>query len=303
MDSLPRVSVILTFFNYRDYLPASIASVQAQTYENVELIVVDDSGPDLAPLDLDRLVAGQANARVVSHPENLGLPAARNTGIANSSGDLLVIMDSDDLLAPTFIEETVQELLSRELDGVYTLVQTFGDRSYLWTPDCSLLNLLVGNPGPATFLMRRQVFDAVGCYKPHLPLNSDHDFWIEIAKREFKFCRLNKPLYLYRKHSRSLSAVHRDARWSAVPTLYDVHKELYDKQVKELLALRERQYRQLECDYDELWQEWCRTDQASREVHARYEASENRIRFANKILDNFALQPVLWAYRRFRAWR
>jgi glycosyltransferase involved in cell wall biosynthesis len=292
--------VILTYFNYRDYLPASIASVQSQTYGNVELIVVDDCGPDLLPLDIGSLLAGHSNAKVVHHPHNLGLPVARNTGIANSTGDLLVIMDSDDLLAPTFIEETVQALVTQELDGVYTLVQTFGARDYLWTPDCSLLNLLVGNPGPATFLMRRQVFDAVGCYKAHLPLNSDHDFWIEIAKRGFKFSRLDRPLYLYRKHARSLSSVHRDARWSAVPTLYDDHKELYDTHVKELLALRERQYRQLEHEYDKLWQGWYRADQASRVVHARYEAAESRIRFANMILQNIALQPVLWAYRKLR---
>src|SRR6185369_12123951 len=121
-----------------------------------------------------------ANAKVVRHPSNQGLPTARNTGAAASDGELLVFMDSDDVLEPTFVEETVRELTAHDLDVVYTLVQTFGDRDYIWTPDCSLLSLLAGNPGPATFLMKRAVFDAAGGYKPHLPLNSDHDLWIEI---------------------------------------------------------------------------------------------------------------------------
>lgn len=302
MNGNPRVSVILTYFNYKDYLPAAIASVMAQTYANLELVVVDDCDPDAPSLDIKSLIGGDAHGKVVQHDQNQGLPAARNTGVANSTGELLVVMDSDDLLAPTFVEETVQELLDQQLDGVYTQVQTFGDRDYLWSPDCSLLNLLVGNPGPATFLMRRAVFDSVGGYKSHLPLNSDHDFWIEAIARGFRFSRLQKPLYLYRKHSQSLSAIHRDTRWSAVPTLYDEHKNLYDKHAKELLSHREKQYRQLEYEYDMLWQGWHQADQASRLVHARYEAAEGRIRLANLILDNIVSRAVLAVYRKLRDW-
>jgi glycosyltransferase involved in cell wall biosynthesis len=301
MHANPRVSVVLTYFNYRDFLPAAIASVKAQTYANLELIVVDDCAPEAMP-GIEQFADGGFTSKVVRHDYNQGLPVARNSGVAHATGELLVIMDSDDLLERTFVERTVRTLLDCAVDGVYTHVQTFGDRNYLWTPDCSLFNLLVGNPGPATFLMKREVFDAVGGYKSHLPLNSDHDFWISAVAHGFQFARLDEPLYLYRKHAQSLSAIHRQARWSAVPTLYDEHKELYDKHAKDLLTLREMQYRQLEYEYDRVWQGWHRADEESRLVHQRYEEAQNRIRFANLILENAAFRGLLWAYRTLRNW-
>jgi glycosyltransferase involved in cell wall biosynthesis len=104
---MPRVSVIVPAYNAARYLPTSISSVISQTYDQWELVIVDDGSTD----ETRELVSSYAaqlgdKLRYVYQP-NRGLLAARNTGIRNSRGDLIALLDADDIWLPTRLERSV----------------------------------------------------------------------------------------------------------------------------------------------------------------------------------------------------
>lgn len=102
----PLVSVIIPVYRTEEYLAECVSSVLAQTYGNLEIILVDDGSPDNAPAMCDEYARRDSRIRVI-HKENGGLSDARNAGKAIAAGQYLTFLDSDDILAP----ETVAHML------------------------------------------------------------------------------------------------------------------------------------------------------------------------------------------------
>ncbi len=298
MQEAPLISFVITYYSYADYLLEAVAAIGAQTYRNFELIIVDDGSPEKHVSELN---FGELDfpLKVITHETNKGLPEARNTGVKHASGELLVIMDSDDLIEPTFLQETLSVLKATGKDGVYTQMQLFGVRNYLWDNEISLISLLAGEPGPVTFLMKRKVFEAVGGYNQTLPLNSDHEFWVAALAEGMQFARVEKPLFKYRKHESSLSHHYREKWWQAIPVLLEHHKEIYDAHYPEVMAYKERQFRKLEQQYDELYQQWVDVDQEARQVHAIHTEAMKRSAFADQVFKNPLLRMIFYVFRRF----
>jgi len=98
------ISVIIPVYRVENYLKRCVDSVLAQTYAHMEVILVDDGSPDTCPALCDAY-AEQDRRVTVIHQANAGLSGARNTGIAKAKGSYLAFVDSDDYLAPTFLEE------------------------------------------------------------------------------------------------------------------------------------------------------------------------------------------------------
>lgn len=297
MKEAPLISFVITYYSYADYLLEAVASVAAQTYRNFEVIIVDDGSPEKHVTELD---FGQLDfpLKIVTHETNKGLPEARNTGVKHASGELLVIMDSDDLIEPTFLEESLAALKASGKDGVYTQMQLFGVRNFLWDGEISLIGLLAGEPGPVTFLMTRKVFESVGGYNQQLHLNSDHEFWVAAIAEGMQFARVEKPLFKYRKHESSLSHHYREKWWQSIPVLMEHHKELYDQHYPEVMAYKERQYRRLEQQYDELYQQWLDVDGEARKVHAVHMEAMKRSDFAEEVFKNPLFRFVFYVFRR-----
>ena len=111
-----KVSVVVPFLNGIRYLPACVRSVQAQTLQEIEIILVDDGSTDGAGELADELAQADARIRVI-HQENRGLAGARNTGIRAACGDYIGFVDADDLIGPQMYEKlySTAETLSCEL--------------------------------------------------------------------------------------------------------------------------------------------------------------------------------------------
>lgn len=105
----PLISVIIPVYEVEKYLKRAVDSVLAQTYTNLEIILVDDGSPDGCPAICDSYAAKEARVRVI-HKENGGLSDARNAGIDIAGGDYIAFLDSDDYYAPCFIEVLYEEL-------------------------------------------------------------------------------------------------------------------------------------------------------------------------------------------------
>lgn len=99
----PLVSIIIPAYNVGKYIEECVQSIIKQTYNNIEIIVVDDGSPDETPYIIDRLAT--IDKRIIPiHKKNAGVSAARNSGIEVSHGEYLVFVDGDDYIASDFVE-------------------------------------------------------------------------------------------------------------------------------------------------------------------------------------------------------
>ena len=105
----PLISVIIPVYKVEAYLTACVESVLAQTYQNMEIILVDDGSPDNCPQMCDEFARQDSRIQVI-HKENGGLSSARNAGIDTAKGEYLAFLDSDDLWTPLFLERLYQAI-------------------------------------------------------------------------------------------------------------------------------------------------------------------------------------------------
>lgn len=115
------ISVIIPIYRVEKYISACIQSVLAQTYEDFELILVDDGSPDRsAQIAEDLLKRNQVVQYRIVHTENRGVSAARNKGMSMAKGDYIVMVDSDDVLSPDFLQEFADMIERRPGLNIYS---------------------------------------------------------------------------------------------------------------------------------------------------------------------------------------
>lgn len=207
---MPTISTIIPAYNAASrYLGQTIASVLAQTYRDIELIVVDDASTD----DTSRLVLRFPQVRYFRRAENGGQAMARNDGSRLATGEYVAFLDQDDLWEPSLLEET-ESLLRANPDAA--LVHCDGyqvnqqneileyDRAMKHT--YSITQILRGGHDVATSgtLFRKSCFDAVGGYDDQLRIWEDIDLAIRLHQR-YRLLHLPKPLYRHRLYARNVS--------------------------------------------------------------------------------------------------
>ena len=124
----PLVSLILPVYNTGNHLRRCVASIQAQSYEKWEAILVDDGSTDDSGKLCDLLASEDSRIRVI-HQKNAGLSAARNTGISRASGEFISFIDSDDLVLPDFIGALLQQFNKATIEiAVVGIVDRYGSQ-------------------------------------------------------------------------------------------------------------------------------------------------------------------------------
>jgi glycosyltransferase involved in cell wall biosynthesis len=111
-----KISIVTTAYNIENYIKECIDSLLAQTYENIEIIIVNDCSTDAT-----REIISQYNdnrIKIIDHINNMGAGWARRTGIEASTGDYVITVDGDDWLSPTFIEDLVKNAKETDADIV-----------------------------------------------------------------------------------------------------------------------------------------------------------------------------------------
>lgn len=192
MTELPKVSVIIPTHNRADLLPRAVSSVLAQTYQNFELLIVDDGSTDYT----QDVIAGFSDSRIRAFRQetNRGQSAARNVGIANACGEYIAFLDDDDEFTPTSLADRVVALESAPPDValVYGGTDCFDHNTGSLTPDSrSTLrgdvfeSALTGQniAITITMLVRTSVAREVGGFREDLPMGEDPHFVAQIAKK------------------------------------------------------------------------------------------------------------------------
>lgn len=168
-----RVSIVIPTYNDdREHLAEAVASARAQTYPNVEVVVVDD-GSDV-PVQLD-------GVRVIRQ-DNAGPSAARNTGIRATSAEVVICLDADDRLSPTTAAEAVDVLADPAVTIAAPRVQEFGAGSSSWGGDRTLdLRALGRGAVSVTSAFRVADWQTAGGYDETLRVGlEDYEFFVRL---------------------------------------------------------------------------------------------------------------------------
>lgn len=210
-QEMPLVSVIITSFNYGQFVVDAVESVLNQTMSNVEIVVVEGGSSD----EFSRLRVSQLDRRRVrvlmqGVPTKAG--ANRNYGINQARGKYICCLDADDLLRPTYLEKAVYLLERFNFDVVSSALEMFGADSGIVgiaeKPDLEML--IEGNHVLTCAVFRRELWQQAGGYRDvegstgHV--HEDWAFWLRLGALGARFINMaSDPLLLYRVHKKSLS--------------------------------------------------------------------------------------------------
>lgn len=183
-----KISVIITTYNRANLLKDAIGSVLGQSYQDFELIVVDDHSEE----DPKSVVEEFQDERIsyIRHETNRGDAAAKNTGIKNARGEYIITLDDDDLFAPWALEELIRQFEKSTEDNLGCVygwswwVYHKGETLKLLTPQekGQIFNAALKNQIFTNMLLKREVFDTVGFYDETLESAYDTDFTLRLVQ-------------------------------------------------------------------------------------------------------------------------
>jgi len=223
---MKKISVVITIYKVELYIAATVQSVLDQTYQNFEILIIDDASPDRS-VEICRQF-NDSRIRIIQQ-ENRGTAGALNTGIRHSQGEYIALLDGDDLWLPEKLDRHVKHLENSPHVGVSFSRSAFideqGEHLNSYTrpklKGFSVPDLLRSNPlgNGSAALYRRQVFKDIefrdnlrgyeeNCYFDEKICNwQDIESLLRIAlKTDWKIEGLSEPLTLYRVTSGGLSA-------------------------------------------------------------------------------------------------
>jgi glycosyltransferase involved in cell wall biosynthesis len=214
---MPRVSVIIPAYNAERYLADALRSVKAQTYQDWEVVVGDDGSTDRT---VEIAAAFDGRVKVIRAEKNAGPATARNHAVAQASGELLALLDADDLWLPEFLQHQLSLFDKNQarygdvgvvacnarvlgpdgfLDGTYA--------EHVGAPaEVTLPRLLKGNFIYVSALSPRAVVDEAGGFCPEIFGAEDYDLWVRVVELGYRVVATDRVLATYRLSPESVSA-------------------------------------------------------------------------------------------------
>jgi glycosyltransferase involved in cell wall biosynthesis len=214
------ISIVMPAFNAEKYIGQALRSVEAQTYKEWELIIVDDCSTDMTGqiiMDFKKNITRPVIC--YRHERNKGLSSARNSGVKRSSGDLIAFLDADDYWDPRHLEFVMPHFSLEPVGLVHSGSILFDDKTgeviRKRAPTKSHIEMfprsLYGGGyiiQPSSAVVKRKIFDTIGyfdeCLNPDIC--DDLDLWIRIAKAGYKIVYSGNDTCYYRKHIEAMSA-------------------------------------------------------------------------------------------------
>ena len=223
---MKKVSVIIPVYNAEKYVEDAVKSVLSQTYENIEILIIDDGSPDKSIEICERF----KNPKVkIIRQKNRGLAGARNTGIRHAQGDYLAFLDADDMWLPEKLEKHILHLENSSQIGISfsrsAFINEVGEDLNIYQmsklTDIKASELLYFNPlgNGSSGVFRKEVFAAISfiddssgvdecCYfDTNFTMYEDIECWLRIAiQTPWQFEGIPEVLTLYRVNPKSLSS-------------------------------------------------------------------------------------------------
>lgn len=222
---MARVSIIIPCYNAGVFLNEAVESGLAQTWQDLEIMIVDDGSTD----PLTRQIIQQAawpRTRVVSQA-NAGPSAARNRAIELATGEYILPLDADDTIEPEYVAKAVAVLDARpEVGIVYCKARKFGAEEGVWNlPAFSLEELVIDNVIFVTALYRKSDWQCVGGYNEALRHGvEDYDFWVKMAHLGRQVVQLDECLFNYRILPESRTTAFQQRRSDIIQTYAEIFR-------------------------------------------------------------------------------
>lgn len=181
----PLVSIITPFYNGGKYIQQTCNCVLDQTFPYFEWIIVDDGSTNVEDIQILEGIAKQDPRIRVLHKENGGPSVARNYAVQHAVTDLILPLDSDDLIEPTFIEYCWWMLYKNPgATWAYADSVGFGEMEYLWKVKFNPILLKIENHLAITALIRKDAFLSIGGYSEEVKLfNEDWESWLKLVAK------------------------------------------------------------------------------------------------------------------------
>lgn len=199
-----RVSIVIPCWNQAEYLPDAIESALYQTYEDIEVIVVNDGSPD----NTKEVAQNYQKVKLVNQV-NKGLAAARNAGIMNSTGDYILPLDADDILTKDCVEKLVTMALRTNADIIAPSIHEFGisDATVILMTNPTFDDFKAGNRIAYCSMIKRDALLEAGGYQTKMDrLGGFEDLHLtyDLLSRGKKIVTVQEPLVLYRTKEKSM---------------------------------------------------------------------------------------------------
>ncbi|MFN0123216.1 MAG: glycosyltransferase family 2 protein, partial [Blastocatellia bacterium] len=213
LGTSPTVSIVICAYNAAPFLSETLESVLAQTYQDYEIIVVNDGSTD----HTDQVMTPYLDRLTYLKQPNSGPGAARNTAFRHARGRYIALLDSDDQWLPQYLETMLARLQAEpEVDLLYPNAILFGTAQW----EGKLFQDVCPSSMPVTlekFLTRecnvfisavfkREILEKVGWFDETLRGSEDFDLWLRMLQHGYRFAFLREPLARYRKRADSLSS-------------------------------------------------------------------------------------------------
>lgn len=214
MDSKnPLVSVVITTYKREtEIIRAAINSVRSQTYDNVEIIIIDDNGMDTFYQKENKKIFSSDNGILYyANIENSGAQVSRNIGILKSKGEYIAFLDDDDIWLPEKLEKQMNLFVANDIamvfsngyivvDGVKILSNLYQVDPMMTDPTYPMM-LFYDYVGTTTqVIIRKDCFAKVGIFDVEMPARQDYEMWIRISQK-FKIKGINEPLFVHNIHN------------------------------------------------------------------------------------------------------
>lgn len=211
----PLVSVVIATYNMGQYIDQTIDSILHQTWQNLEVIVVDDGSTDNTPEVMQRY-QNDTRIRYIQNA-NQGQPKAKNCGIKNSNGSFIAFCDADDLWESNKLEVQIPLFTRPEIGIVYSEVSNIDENNNRYTKAANEVRhsgkvtnqLLIENFVPfGTSVIRRECIEKNGIFDEQFRMGIDWDLWLRYSL-DWEFAYTPERTYIYRVWSGQMSTNYR----------------------------------------------------------------------------------------------
>ncbi|MBZ9628905.1 glycosyltransferase family 2 protein [Psychroflexus sp. CAK1W] len=235
---MKKISIVIPCYNDPVYIREAVKSAIAQTYQNKEIIIVDDGSNHGTKSVLAELSTGVT--KIISQ-SNQGLSAARNAGIAFANGEYILVLDSDDFFEPTFCEKAVslKEANASNYKIITCYAKRFDDRGFIdiFKPQGGTIkNFLFSNSAIGNSLFAKADWIDIEGYDEKMTSGyEDWEFYIRLLKLSGEAVVIEEPLFNYRQKNQSMRISANRIKYELWRYIFNKHISLYKQHYEEFI--------------------------------------------------------------------